>query len=62
MRRRGTATAFGAATVLNAVANWKGSAFGVDLKTSAEVLLDGPEAVLVGPAVIVARGRIELSS
>ena len=27
-----------------------------------EVLLDGPEAVLVGPAVIVARGRIELSS
>ena len=40
MKRRGTATAFGAATVLNAVANWKGSAFGVDLKTSAEVVLD----------------------
>ena len=40
MRRRGTATALGAATVLNAVANWKGSAFGVDLKTSAEVVLD----------------------
>ena len=45
MRRRGTATAFGAATVLNAVANWKGSAFGVDLKTSAEVILDGPPPV-----------------
>ncbi len=40
MRRRGTATALGAATVLNAVANWKGSAFGVDLTTSAEVVLD----------------------
>lgn len=40
MRRRGTATALGAATILNAVANWKGSAFGVDLKTSAEVVLD----------------------
>lgn len=40
MRRRGTATALGAATVLNAVANWKGSAFGVDLRTSAEVVLD----------------------
>jgi len=40
LKRRGTATAFGAATVLNAVANWKGSAFGVDLKTSAEVVLD----------------------
>jgi len=40
LRRRGTATALGAATVLNAVANWKGSAFGVDLKTYAEVVLD----------------------
>lgn len=40
MKRRGTATALGAATVLNAVANWKGSAFGVNLKTSAEVVLD----------------------
>ncbi|AET65408.1 shikimate kinase [Methanothrix harundinacea] len=45
MRRRGTATALGAATVLNAVANWKGSAFGVDLKTSAEVVLDESPAV-----------------
>ena len=40
MTRRGRATALGAATILNAVANWKGSAFGVDLKTSAEVVLD----------------------
>ena len=42
---RGSATAMGAATVLNAVANWKGSAFGVGLKTSAEVVLDGSGAV-----------------
>jgi shikimate kinase len=37
---RGRATALGAATVLNAVAAWKGSAFGIDLKTWAEVELD----------------------
>jgi shikimate kinase len=30
----------GAATILNAVASWKGSAFGIGLKTSAEVELD----------------------
>lgn len=29
----------GAATILNAIAAWKGSAFGIDLKTSAEVEL-----------------------
>jgi shikimate kinase len=45
LRRRGTATALGAATVLNAVANWKGSAFGLDLKTSAEVVLDDSSQV-----------------
>ncbi|HII07143.1 MAG TPA: shikimate kinase [Methanotrichaceae archaeon] len=45
MKGRGTATALGAATVLNAVANWKGSAFGVDLKTSAEVVLDDSSKV-----------------
>ncbi len=37
---RGNATVMGAATILNAVATWKGSAFGIDLKTSAEVDLD----------------------
>lgn len=45
MSRRGRATALGAATVLNAVANWKGSAFAVDLKTSAEVVLDDSPSV-----------------
>lgn len=37
---RGYAWASGAATVLNAVANWKGAAFGIDLKTWAEVELN----------------------
>ncbi|MDD1752926.1 MAG: shikimate kinase, partial [Methanotrichaceae archaeon] len=37
---KGYATACGAATILNAVAVWKGSAFGIALKTSAEVELD----------------------
>lgn len=37
---KGKAVACGAATVLNAVANWKGSAFGVGLRTRAEVILD----------------------
>lgn len=37
---KGYATVMGAATVLNAVAAWKGSAFGIGLKTSAKVELD----------------------
>lgn len=37
---RGQARAGGAATILNAVANWKGSAFGIGLMTYAEVDLD----------------------
>jgi shikimate kinase len=37
---RGYATVNGAATIINAVATWKGSAFGIGLKTSAEVELN----------------------
>jgi len=37
---KGYASANGAATILNAVATWKGSAFGIGLKTCAEVELD----------------------
>lgn len=37
---RGFATAHGAATILNAVATWKGSAFGIGLKIAAEVELN----------------------
>lgn len=38
---KGYAWANGAATILNAVANWKGAAFGIELQTRAEVELDG---------------------
>lgn len=38
---KGYAWANGAATILNAVANWKGAAFGIELRTRAEVELDG---------------------
>jgi len=37
---KGYAWACGAATILNAVATWKGAAFGIDLKTRAEVELN----------------------
>ncbi len=42
---KGYATVMGAATILNAVAAWKGSAFGIDLKTSAEVELNSSGCV-----------------
>lgn len=37
---KGFAKVMGAATILNAVATWKGSAFGIELQTAAEVELD----------------------
>lgn len=40
---KGSATTLGAATILNAVASWKGSAFGIDIRTTAEVELFEPE-------------------
>jgi len=40
MNCHGYARAYGAATVLNAVATWKGSAFGIELITEAEVDLN----------------------
>ncbi len=43
---RGYATAYGAATVLNAIANWKGSAFAISLRTSAEVELNDSGRVM----------------
>jgi shikimate kinase len=41
MIMKGYAWANGAATILNAVANWKGAAFGIKLQTRAEVELNG---------------------
>ena len=42
---RGYATVNGAATIINAVATWKGSAFGIGLKTSAEVELNSSGSI-----------------
>ena len=43
---KGYAWANGAATVLNAVATWKGAAFGIELKTRAEVELNNSGDIL----------------
>lgn len=43
---KGSAYALGAGTVINAIATWKGAAFGIDLKTFADVVLtDGASSV-----------------
>jgi shikimate kinase len=39
MKQSGYACAFGAGTIINAIATWKGVAFGIDLRTEAEVIL-----------------------
>ena len=41
----GFARALGAGTIINAIATWKGAAFGIDLKTSAEVRLNESDMV-----------------
>ncbi len=39
MKKTGYACAYGAGTIINAIATWKGAAFGIDLRTEAEVIL-----------------------
>ncbi len=39
MKQTGYAYAFGAGTIINAIAIWKGAAFCIDLKTEAEIVL-----------------------
>ncbi len=39
MKRSGYGCAYGAGTIINAIATWKGAAFGINLKTEAEVVL-----------------------
>ncbi len=39
MKQSGYAYAFGAGTIINAIATWKGAAFGIELKTEAEAVL-----------------------
>ena len=46
MKQRGFACAFGAGTIINAIATWKGAAFGIDLKTEAEVILTDDKKIL----------------
>ncbi len=45
MTSTGYATALGAGTIINAIATWKGSAFGIDLQTSAEVQLNSSDRI-----------------
>lgn len=45
MKQSGYACAFGAGTIINAIATWKGAAFGIDLKTEAEVILTEPKKI-----------------
>ena len=40
MKRSGYAYAYGAGTIINAISTWKGAAFGIELKTEAEVVLN----------------------
>ena len=48
MTLKGHACAFGAGTIINAIATWKGAAFGIDLKTFAEVKLSEGETGIAG--------------
>ncbi len=45
MKQAGYACAFGAGTIINAIATWKGAAFGIDLKTEAEVMLTEDKSI-----------------
>lgn len=46
MKQAGYAYAYGAGTIINAISTWKGAAFGIDLKTEAEVILtDDPKII-----------------
>src|SRR5659263_58280 len=48
MTLEGQACASGAGTIINAIATWKGAAFGIDLKTFAKVKLSESEAGISG--------------
>ena len=48
MTVKGHACASGAGTIINAIATWKGAAFGIDLKTFAKVELSEGETGISG--------------
>lgn len=46
MKKAGYAYAYGAGTIINAISTWKGAAFGIDLKTEAEVILTDDKKII----------------
>ncbi|MDA0524472.1 shikimate kinase [Methanococcoides alaskense] len=56
----GQAYALGAGTVINAIATWKGAAFGVDLKTFADVELTKESSSFIGTIEGVPQGDTTL--
>ncbi|CAG1002626.1 MAG: shikimate kinase [Candidatus Methanoperedens nitroreducens] len=46
MKQAGYAIAYGAGTIINAISTWKGAAFGIDLKTQAEVILTDNKEII----------------
>lgn len=56
----GHAYALGAGTIINAIATWKGSAFGVDLKTFADVELTKASSSITGSIENVPQGDTTL--
>ncbi|AKB62198.1 shikimate kinase [Methanosarcina mazei] len=60
MTLEGHACAFGAGTIINAIATWKGAAFGIDLKTFADVELSESESVITGLIKEVPEGDTRL--
>ncbi|WP_135604859.1 shikimate kinase [Methanococcoides sp. NM1] len=60
MTLTGYAYALGAGTIINAIATWKGSAFGVDLKTFADVELTNNSSSITGSIENVPQGDTTL--
>lgn len=46
MKQAGYAYAYSAGTIINAISTWKGAAFGIDLKTEAEVILTDDKKIM----------------
>jgi len=46
MKQAGYAYAYGAGTIINAISTWKGAAFGIELKTEAEVVLTEDKKII----------------
>lgn len=60
MTLTGHAYALGAGTIINAIATWKGAAFGVDLKTFADVELTKDSSTIRGTIENVPQGDTTL--